>query len=205
MQPGKPVMPERRCILSHESLPTDKLVRLVIDPDGNLVPDVAAKLPGRGVWVEADGPRVRQEIQSGRLIKAASRSLKTALTRQSVPEDLVERMITLLVRRCLDRLGLEQRAGNLVTGFDKIKAALGKKGAGQPALILAASDAAADGRRKIQAAVGTHVPVVDIFDRTQLSEALGRENAVHVLVLKSGGTEKLKADIGRLMGLSAKG
>ncbi len=195
--------PERRCILSTKSMPTDMLVRLVIDPDGKLVPDVAAKLPGRGLWITANGPLVRNELKSGRLLKAASRSLKTSLKKEAVSLELVETITMLLTKRCLDRLGLEQRAGNLVTGFDKIKAALAKKGSGEPALVFAASDGADDGRRKIKSAVGALVPVVDYFDRDQLSNALGRDNAVHVLVLESGGTEKLKADIGRLVGLSA--
>ena len=197
-------MPERRCILNHQSSSVEGLVRLVLDPEGNLVPDVAAKLPGRGIWVSADGPLVRRELESGRFIKAASRSLKTALKPSAVSADLVDNMMALLSKRCLDRLGLEQRAGNLVTGFDKIKAALGKKGSGDPALLLAATDGAADGRQKMKSAVGADVPLVEVFDREQLSAALGRENVVHVLLLKSGGTEKLKADIGRLAGLSAK-
>ena len=197
-------MPERRCILSHQSGPVDGLVRLVLDPEGNLVPDVAAKLPGRGVWIAADGPLVRRELESGHLVKAASRSLKMALKPSAVSEGLVENMIMLLSKRCLDRMGLEQRAGNLVTGFDKIKSALGKKATGEPALLLAATDGAADGRQKMKSIVGADVPLVEIFDREQLSAALGRENVVHVLLLKSGGTEKLKTDIGRLVGLSAK-
>ncbi len=197
-------MPERRCVLTHQSAPTQGLVRLVLGPDETLVPDVAAKLPGRGVWISADGPLVREEIKKGRLIRAASRSLKTALKKDAVPQDLVDKIVGLLAKRCLDRLGLEQRAGNLVTGFDKIKAALAKKGTAEPALMVAATDGAADGRQKIRAAVGKHVPVVDLFDRDQLSAALGRENVVHVLLLKSGGTENFKADISRLAGLSVK-
>lgn len=195
-------MPERRCILTFETLPTDMLVRLVVDPDGKLVPDVAAKLPGRGIWIKAEGLLVRDEIKSGRLMKAASRSLKMSLKKEAIPSDLVETITSLLTKRCLDRLGLEQRAGNLVTGFDKIKAALAKKGSSDPALVFAASDGAEDGRRKVRSAVDEDVPVVDLFDRDQLSMALGRDNAVHVLLMKSGGADKLKADIGRLMGLS---
>jgi predicted RNA-binding protein YlxR (DUF448 family) len=184
-------------------MPTDMLVRLVVDPDGKLVADVAAKLPGRGVWIKADGPLIRSEIKSGRLMKAASRSLKMSLKKEAVSLDLAETITSLLTKRCLDRLGLEQRAGNLITGFDKIKAALAKKGSGEPDLVFAASDGAEDGRRKIRSIVGASVSVVDLFDRDQLSMALGKENAVHVLLLKSGGTEKLKVDIGRLVGLSA--
>ena len=194
-------MRERRCILKHETRPEEDLVRLVIGPDGMIVPDVAARLPGRGMWVSADGPALTAAIANGQLAKAASRSLKSAVRREAVPEDLVDLLDRLLTRRCLDRLGLEQRAGNLVTGFDKIKAALTKRGTGKPALLIAATDGAEDGRRKIKAAVGFSVPVVTLFDREALSKALGRDNVVHVLLTLSGGTEKLRADLGRLMGM----
>lgn len=194
-------MRERRCILSHEARPESDLVRLVLGPDGTMVPDVAARLPGRGMWVSVDGAALAAAVKDGKLAKAASRSLKATVRREAVPEDLVDLIDRLLARRCLDRLGLEQRAGHLVTGFDKIKAALGKKGTGKPTLLLAATDGAEDGRRKIKAAVGDDVPVVSLFDREALSGALGRENVVHVLLMQSGGTEILKADLGRLMRL----
>lgn len=194
-------MPERRCILTFDTLPAEMLVRLVQDPQGNLVPDVAAKLPGRGVWVKADGVAIRDAIENGRFIKAVSRSLKASLPKGAVPSDLVETITRLLQKRCLDRLGLEQRAGNLITGFDKIGAALTKKGTGVPALVFAASDGAEDGRRKVRSAVGRDIPVVDLFSRDDLSLALGRDNVVHVLLFASGGTDKLKADVGRLEGM----
>ncbi len=44
---------QRRDIVSGAVLPESRLVRFVADPDGQVVPDVAAKLPGRGLWVEA--------------------------------------------------------------------------------------------------------------------------------------------------------
>lgn len=193
--------PERRCVLSMAVEPIEKMVRLVLGPDGTLVPDVAARLPGRGIWVLAEGAKLEKAIQDGSLQKAAARSLKASLPKGAVPEGLVAQIDSILERRCLDRLGLEQRAGNLVTGFDKIKAALGKKGAGMPSLIIAATDAGEDGRVKIQRAVGKHLPAAKLFDRDALSKALGRDNVVHVVLFKSGGTEKLKADISRLLSL----
>ncbi|MFC3050323.1 DUF448 domain-containing protein [Kordiimonas pumila] len=191
----------RRCILTKKSEPVTLLVRLVLGPDGTLVPDVAARLPGRGIWMLADGALIEKAVQDGSLHRQASRSLKVSLSKGAVPQDLVAMIDRLLVRRCLDRLGLEQKAGNLLAGFDKIKAALGKKGHKSPTLVLAASDGADDGRRKIQAAVGGDVSTVVLFDREALSKALGRDNVVHVLLLKSGGTQKLKADISRLLWL----
>lgn len=194
-------MPERRCILTFDTLPTDALVRLVQGPEGQLVPDVAEKLPGRGVWIKADGNAVRDAIKNGRFAKAVSKSLKTGLPKDAVSQDLPDTIVRLLQKRCLNRLGLEQRAGNLITGFDKIGAALTKKGIGVPAMVFAANDGAEDGRRKIRSIVGHDVPVVDLFDREQLSAALGKDNVVHGLLFESGGTAKLKVDIGRLKGM----
>jgi len=198
---SKRTAPERRCILSASVEPAEKMVRLVLGPEGVLVPDVGARLPGRGIWVLAEGAKLEKAVSDGSLHKAAARSLKTKLQQGAVPADLVARIDSLLSRRCLDRLGLEQRAGNLVTGFDKIKAALAKKGAKEPSLIVAATDGAADGRQKIQRAIGKHVPIANVFDRDALSRALGRDNVVHVVLFKSGGTDKLKADISRLLSL----
>jgi len=192
--------PERRCILSASVEPAEKMVRLVLGPEDKLVPDVAARLPGRGIWVLADGARLEKALLDGSLHKAAARSLKTKLPRGAVPEGLVAQIDSILSRRCLDRLGLEQRAGNMVTGFDKIKAAL-KKEAKEPSLIVAATDGAEDGQQKIQRAVGKQVPIAKLFDRDALSKALGRDNVVHVVLFKSGGTDKLKADISRLLSL----
>ena len=191
----------RRCIVTNETGPVETLIRLVLGPEGVLVPDVAARLPGRGVWMQAKGPLIKAAVADGSLHKAACRSLKCKLSKEAVQSDLAEQIEGLLVRRCLNRLGLEQRAGHLVTGFDKIKAALGKKATACPELVVEATDGSEDGRRKIQAAVGKHVPAVALFDREALSGALGRDNVVHVLVFKSGGVDKLMADISRLLGM----
>ncbi|WP_286830032.1 MULTISPECIES: RNA-binding protein [Kordiimonas] len=198
-------MRERRCILTMQPASEDTLIRLVMSPDGTLVPDVAARLPGRGMWVTADRAMIDQAVESGQLAKAASRSLKAQVQKSAVPGDLGETIDRLLERRCLDRMGLEQRAGHLVTGFDKIKAALTKKGTGKPALLVTATDGAEDGRRKIKAAVGAKVPEVAVFDREALSNALGRDNVVHVLLMQSGGTDRLKVDFGRLYGMRGLG
>lgn len=193
-------MAERRCIISQASFPTEMLVRLALAPDQTIVPDIAAKLPGRGVWVLADGPKIREAQHKKRLQGAISRSLKTKLGTGALESDLAKQIEGLLVKQCLSRLGLEQRAGNLITGFDKIVSAAKTAGT-NPAMIFAASDGAEDGRRKIRSAVGPDVKVVDAFDRDQLSAALGRENVVHALLMKSGGASKLKVDLDRLMGL----
>lgn len=194
----------RRCVLTNETEPAEKLVRLVEGPEGTLVPDLAEKLPGRGIWVSAVGADLQSAVKNGLLYKAACRSLKMKLPKGAVPADLVDLIDRLLVRRVLDRLNLERRAGNLVTGFDKIKAAMTKASKGKagikPAILVTASDSGDDGRKKIRAAVG-NVPEVAVFDRDALSEALGLDNVVHGLLFESGGAEKFKADISRLLSM----
>ncbi|MEM9899578.1 MAG: DUF448 domain-containing protein, partial [Pseudomonadota bacterium] len=41
---------ERTCIVTGKKAPGRQLLRFVLAPDGIIVPDLAAKLPGRGVW-----------------------------------------------------------------------------------------------------------------------------------------------------------
>ncbi len=113
--------PERRCIVSGESGGKDGLIRFVLDPEGQVVPDLAEKLPGRGLWVTAVREMVEKAALKGHFAKAAKAPAKAA------PElaDLVER---LLARRAADALGLARKAGALETGFEKVLTAIERAG-----------------------------------------------------------------------------
>lgn len=195
--------PERQCILSGEVLNKDQLIRFVLSPDGVLTPDIVGKLPGRGIYVKADGPLINEAIRSKKIVKAVARSLKISVTADMLPSDLIKGLVTLLRRRVLDRLGLEQKASRCITGFDKIKAALSKKA--HPVMMFHAEDAGQDGRRKITNSVKAYteklVPEVTVFSRDELSAALGKDNVVHVLLLKGAALDKLETDLSRLSGL----
>ena len=192
---------ERRCLLTGDATPRTGMVRLVMSPEDCLVPDVAAKLPGRGVWVSADGPALRQAVKNGKLAAAASRSLKRKVARSAVAADLVDQTLMLIERRALNRLGLLNRAGAVCLGYDQAAAAL--QGDAPVALVLVASDAADGSVAKIERLAQGRAPVEQPFNRDQMSRALGHGNAVHVVVLASGGTQELTADLSRLEGLRA--
>ena len=193
------VTSERRCILSREVHPKTAMIRLVKAPDGAIIPDVAEKLPGRGYWVRCDGSALRVAQAKGPLLKALSAAVKAKVTADQLAPDLCSQIERLLKKRILDRLGLEKRAGHLVTGFDKIKeATAGKKAVHPVAALISASDSGEDGRTKMRYAVGTDIPVFSCLNRDELSQALGRDNAVHVLVYKSGGATILATDLYRL-------
>jgi uncharacterized protein len=188
-------MRERRCIATGAILPEDKLVRFVVGPDNVLVPDIDAKLPGRGIWVSAD---------AALLAKAAARNdfAKAAKAKVTVPADLAAHVAQLLALRMQSDLGLARRAGQLVAGFDNVLRALDGKSV--PAAVFAAVDAAADGRRKLDAALkarGLTRPVIGNLTRAELSLALGRENVVHAAIGPGALAKRLLLNSKRLEGL----
>jgi len=184
----------RRCIVSGESLPEGRLVRFAVGPEGRVVPDVEAKLPGRGMWVRAERKAVDQAAAKGLFSRAAGETVKA-------DAGLASRTEARLVERMLNHVGLARRAGDLILGFDQVERALrGPKG---PAVIVEAADAAEDGQRKLQAAARSAgiVPfVIGALTSAELSLALGRSNVVHA-ALKSGRiAERSVFDAGRLNG-----
>ena len=184
---------ERRDIVSGQVMAEDCLIRFVAGPDGVVVPDVARKLPGRGMWVAADRDSVAQAAKRG----AFARSAKAKLT---APADLADQVDALLAKRVLDGLGLARRAGDLTSGFDKVAAALA---AGRAAWLVEASDGAADGRRKILALArkSPQPPrLFGVFTSEELGLALGGENVIHTAILAGRGANHWTKDVQRLAG-----
>lgn len=185
---------ERRCILSRESFPREALIRLAISPQGDVLPDAAAKAPGRGAWIAPDRAALETALASGQLKGALARAFKGA--RLAIPPDLPARVEAALSRHLTDRLGLEMRAGNIVLGSSRIAE---QARGGAIALLLHAADASEDGRKRLDQAwrVGTDAEgsgargTVLPLDRATLSVALGRENVVHLGV--SGHARDMRA------------
>jgi uncharacterized protein len=184
--------PLRRCIATREVLPKASLVRFVVGPAGDVVPDVSGKLPGRGFWVKAERTALANAVAKNLFAKAARQSV-------AVPSDLVDRTGALLARRCLELIGLARRAGQAVCGFEKVRDALRKERVG---VVLAAADGAADGRGKLKALAGERATVA-LFTAAELSASLGRENVVHAALAPGRLAERLIAESARLAGLQA--
>ncbi|HTP76163.1 MAG TPA: RNA-binding protein [Rhizomicrobium sp.] len=185
---------ERRCIVTGEVLPERKLVRFVVGPEDEIVPDLAAKLPGRGIWVSADASLLQRAIAKNLFAKAAKAQVKTAA-------DLPALVARLLIARIQDHLGLARRSGVLVTGFDNVERALTARR--KPALLVQASDGAADGFRKLSslaASQGLEIPAMNVLSRDELSVALGRENVVHAALFPGPLADRLALDAERLEG-----
>lgn len=163
--------PQRRCVASGVLKHKEALLRFVIDPEGHVVPDIDERLPGRGIWVSADRQMLKRACEKNLFARAARAQV-------SVPADLVERVEELLVRRCLDTVGLARRAGQAVSGYEKVSEWLR---AGRGGVLLSAADGAPGARAKIRAA-GPDVPVLDVLNGDELGMTSGRERTVHVVI-----------------------
>lgn len=184
---------ERRDLVTSEVMDESRLIRFVAGPEGEVVPDLARKLPGRGFWVAADRVSVETAARKGLFSRAAKRRLAPAA-------DLADQVADLLSRRLLAGLGLARRAGNLVMGFEKVQAGLL---AGRVAILIEATDGAPDGRRKILAAVrrsGRPVRLVGLYASEEMGLALGEENVIHTAFLAGRWAERWAIDLDRLGG-----
>jgi uncharacterized protein len=177
--------PLRRCIVSGKSGPRADFVRFVVGPDNSIVPDIAGKLPGRGIWVTATRAAVETAVAKNLFAKAAR-------TRVTVGADLAERVGFLLMRRAVESLALCRRAGQAASGFAKVKEKIEK---GRCAVLVAASD----GSRAERARLGGHdMPVATGLTATEMGEAFGREHAVHAAIAPGALALRVQEDLARL-------
>jgi hypothetical protein len=182
---------ERRDIVSGEVMDEAKLIRFVVGPGDVVVPDLARKLPGRGLWVAAD----RASIETAQKKNLFARAAKAKV---AAPGDLAAQVEILIRKRLLAGLGLARKAGEITSGFEKVAAALPKT-----AWLIEASDGAADGRRKLwaQARKQPRPPgLIGAFSSSELGLALGAENVIHTAFLAGRAADRWAQDVHRLSG-----
>ena len=170
-----------------------RLLRFVAGPDGQVTPDVARKLPGRGLWVAADRASVDAAVKKNLFARAARAKL-------AVPADLADQVAALLHRRLIAALGLARKAGELTSGFERVLAAIAS---GKVAFLVEASDGAMDGRRKLLSAVRRCAKpprLVGLFTSEELGLALGGETVIHTAFLAGRGADRLTEDVERISG-----
>ncbi|MDH3263689.1 MAG: RNA-binding protein [Paracoccaceae bacterium] len=185
--------PERRCIATGESQPKAGLVRFVVAPDGRLVPDLLGKLPGRGLWVSAD----RAALETAAKKNLFARAAKMPVT---VPEDLVGEVEAGLVKRIVELISLDRKAGRAVTGFEKVKDWLAK---GEAAVLLQASDGSGRGKDKLHSPPGKG-SFIGCLTASEIGLAFGRDYAIHAALAAGGLTTRVVEEAARLSGLRGK-
>jgi uncharacterized protein len=172
----------RMCAVSREVRPVDELIRFVLSPQGEVVPDLKRKLPGRGLWITASRARVAEAVRRNQFSRGFKRDVRAAQTLASDTEKL-------LVQSAIEALAMAAKAAQVVSGFAKVEEALG---GGQAKALIHASDGAADGIRKLDAIVRQRgrnhgesliFPIVTELTSAELDLALGRANVIHAALL----------------------
>lgn len=186
--------PERRCIVTGESQPKGGLIRFVIGPEGQVVPDVMGKLPGRGIYVAADRAALTKAAAKGLFARAA----KAPVT---VPATLLEDVERGLVQRVVALISLERKAGRAVTGFEKVKDWLTK---GDAVLLIQASDGSERGKSKLYPPEGPD-GFIGALTSAEIGLAFGRDYAIHAALAAGGLTGRIVEEAARLSGLRGLG
>ena len=177
--------PERTCIVTRVAQAPDAMIRFVRGPDGSVVPDLRAKLPGRGAWISARREAVATAVRKNLFARAFKGSAPAA-------PDLPDRIAAALRDDLRQAIALANKAGCIVAGFSKVEAAIG----GQPGAIavIHAAEASPDGRRKIASALHrrhgeamSRIPIIDDLSEDELDMALGRDHVIHAALVAGAG------------------
>lgn len=196
-QDGDETGPLRRCIASGESLPSEGLIRFVVSPDGALVPDLAAELPGRGLWMTAHRDALTKALAGKGFSRAARRQI-------TVPPDFGDQITALLLRRTMQLLGIARKAGVAICGREKVEA---QARAGKIGVLIAAADGSEDGKTKLlrlAKAVTPDIYYVSWLSAAELSLAFGRENVIHAAIAKGRLADRFLIEADRLLGFRGK-
>jgi uncharacterized protein len=183
---------KRQCALTREVKPIADLIRFVVSPDGEVVPDTDAKAEGRGVWITLGTKAVAEAVRR----KAFAKSLKADV---KVAGDLAELTRRRLEERFLNALSIARKSGQLISGATKVKSSIE---AGQISALLTATDAAEDGRNKLLGSLKgftmaaaeagmnpSETAHFELLNSDQMGLALGMENVIHAALTKGGAAQ----------------
>lgn len=182
--------PERKCIATGEVLPKAALIRFVIGPDGTVVPDLAGKLPGRGIWVKADRAALERAVSRNLFPRAAKAPVKT-------PADLVDQVERGMRARVQATLALARKAGQAICGFEKVRGSLDL---GEAVVLLQASDGSERGKTKLRPPDGP-ASYIGWLTARELGLAFGRDSVIHGALTTGGLTTRVVEEATRLSGV----
>lgn len=184
----------RRCIATGAVQPTDRMIRFVPGPEGDVVPDLACKLPGRGIWVTSDRAALTLAVKK----KLFSRSAKMQL---KVADDLVDQVEALLLRRTQDTLALARKASQAITGYEKVRGWLELERA---RVLIQAKDGSTRGKTKLRAPVqkpGGPDTFIGHLTAEELGMAFGRDRVIHAALGAGGLGKRVVMEASRLQGI----
>lgn len=180
---------QRCCLVTREKGCPEELIRFVVSPDEMVVPDLTERLPGRGMWLQANQNVLHTAIQRRVFSKASQCQVK-------IPDNLLSMIIDGLKFRIKDSLGLARRAGQITYGFVKVREKISQNNVG---LIIQASDGSEDEKLRLLSGA-KKLPVVSVFTGEELGKLFGRDYVVHAAIHTGPFVNRIFNDNNRLAG-----
>lgn len=188
--------PTRRCLVTGTCASPETMMRFVVGPDDQVHPDFDGQLPGRGMWLQSDGDILHRAIAKRAFSRAARKQV-------GVRDDLSDRVVSGLQKRCLETLSLARRAGQIISGYERVIEAL----SGEPSrwvAVIEATDATQNATTKMRGPAADRA-ILRIADGAAMGHVLGRDRCVHACLAGGGLADRLLRDARRLAGfLSAR-
>lgn len=181
---------QRFCLVTRERTDPEGLIRFVLSPDGFIVPDLTERLPGKGMWLKADGNVLHKAVESRLFTRVMHCQVQ-------VPENLMVMIKDGLRNKIKDAFGLARRAGQITYGFVKVREKISQ---GMAGLIIQAVDGSEDEKKRLLSGAG-HLPVVTVFTAEELGMVFGRERVMHSVIQKGPFVHRVLCDYKRLSGL----
>lgn len=181
--------PERKCIATGEVQPKFGMIRFVVGPENDIVPDIMGKLPGHGIWVAAEKSALDKAVKKGLFARAARQPVKVA-------DDLTDRLEQMLVRRVVDLISLARRSGSAITGYEKVKDWLSKE---EAEVLIQSSDGSERGKSKLS--TPHYGSYIGWLTAQELGLAFGRQTVIHAALGAGGLTKRVVEEAQRLKGV----
>jgi uncharacterized protein len=179
--------PERRCIVTGEVQPKGGLIRFVVGPESQVVPDIEGKLPGRGIYVAADRAVLAQAVKRRLFARAA----KMPVTVSDGLDDMVHDLLT---RRVIELIALARKAGQAVAGYEKTRDWLMS---GEAAVLVQAADGSERGKAKLRPPAGKNRHVT-CLSAGEIGLAFGREHVIHAALAAGGLSARVVEEAAKL-------
>ncbi len=180
--------PERKCIATGEVRSKAELIRFVAGPEGQVVPDIASKLPGRGFYVASNRDALETAVKKNLFARGA----KAPVT---VPDGLVDEVERQLTRRVVNMISLARKSADAVAGYEKVKSWLDQERAW---VLIQASDGSGRGKSKLSTPhFGKYI---GCLSADELGLAFGRQTVIHGALASGGLSKRVVEEAGRLKG-----
>ena len=183
--------PQRSCLGCRQSRDRDALIRFVLSPQGELVADIEAKLPGRGAYTCISETCLQAALKQRQFNRAFKREVVTV-----TPDEMTGQVGGSMQRRILSYIGLANKAGQVISGGSLVNDAI--RGGHKPGLILIAADVSEAIGEKIELLASVNrLACFRIMKKDDFGAILGKAPRSAVAIRAGGFVAPLRNEIER--------